>query len=125
MNTYLLDIKKVTNQLAIIGSLVSTEEHIEVLLDGLLTEYNSMVTSIISRLDPSSIDEMEALLLAVESRIEKCNLLEAGSSNLALLVQANVAQAYTNSSWQGRGSHSQSQSHGGFRGSGHSSHGRG
>ena len=70
MNTYLLEIKKVTDQLAVIGSPISTEEHIEVLLDRLPTEYNSVVTSIISRLDPYSIDEMEALLLAVESQID-------------------------------------------------------
>ena len=70
MNTYLLEIKKVTYQLAVIGSPISTEEHIEVLLDRLLAEYNSVATSIISRLDPYSIDEMEALLLAVESRID-------------------------------------------------------
>ena len=98
MNTYLLDIKKIIDQLAVIGAPISTEEHIEILLDRLPADNNSVVTSIISRLDPYSIDEIEALLLVVESRIEKCNLLEAGSSNLALPVQANVAQAPTNSS---------------------------
>ena len=125
MTTYLLNVKKVIDQLAVIGSPVSTDEHIEVLLDGLPAEYNSVVTSIISRLDPYSIDEMEALLLAIESRIEKCNQLKVASSNLALPVQANVAQTSTNSSWQGRGSHSQSRGRGGFRGRGRSGHGRG
>ena len=74
MTTYLLDIKKVTDQLAIIGAPVSTEEHIEVLLDGLPAKYNSVVTSIISRLDPYSIDEMEAflLLLNLELRSAIC-----------------------------------------------------
>ena len=74
MNSYLLNLKKVIDQLA-----VSTEEYIETILDGLPTDYNPLITYIISRLDPYSIEEMEALLLTVEDWIKKTNV-----SNLAI-----------------------------------------
>ena len=59
-------------------------------MDGLPADYNPLVTSIISRLDPYSIEEMEALLMTIEARIKKCNIMEAGSLNLSLRMQASV-----------------------------------
>lgn len=79
MNSYLLNLKKVIDQLVVVGSPVSTEEYIETILDGLPTDYNPLITYIISRLDPYSIEEMEALLLTVEDWIKKTNV-----SNLAI-----------------------------------------
>ena len=72
INSYLLEIKKVIDLIAVEAP-VSTKEHIEAILDGLLSEYNSIVTSIILRIHHYSIEKMEALLLTVEAHVEKCN----------------------------------------------------
>ena len=93
MNSYLLEIKKTVDQLIAMGAPVGTEEHIESILDGLPSNYSPLVTSIISRLDPYSIEEMEALLLAVEARIEHCHHQELGTQHFTPPVQANFAQA--------------------------------
>ena len=67
MNLYLLDIKKCVDQLITVGALIGTKEHIEAILDELPSDYSRLVTSIISRLNPYQIKEMEVLLLAVEA----------------------------------------------------------
>ena len=72
-NLYLLDIKKTIDQLIVVGASITTKEHIQAILDGLPTDYTPLLTSIISHLDPYSIEEMEALLLVVEARIEWCH----------------------------------------------------
>jgi len=54
-------------------------------LDGLPEEYDAFITSITSRLDPYTIEDIEALLFAQEERFEKHRSLENS------LVQANVA----------------------------------
>ena len=79
MNSYFLDIKKTEDQLIAVGATVTTEEHIQAILDGLLADYTLLVTSIVSHLDPYSIEEMEALLLTVEAKIERCHHLELSS----------------------------------------------
>ena len=73
MNSNLLEIKKLVGQLSTVGAPIGTEEHIETILDGLPLNYSPLVTLIISWLDPYSIEEMEALLLSVEARIEHCH----------------------------------------------------
>ena len=67
----LLRIKAPVNALVSIGCTVSNSEHIVVILGGLSTEYDAFVTSINTRMDPYSMAEIEALLLAHESRIEQ------------------------------------------------------
>ena len=52
------------NALVIVGDPVTLREHIDVLLEGLPCEYKSIATLIGSRIDPFTIDEIEALLLA-------------------------------------------------------------
>jgi len=71
ISAYLLDIKKTVDHLAVVGCPISTEDHIEVVLDGLSDEYNSFITSVTSHLDPYTVADIEALLLAQENRIEK------------------------------------------------------
>ena len=66
MNDFLVEIKKITDQLAAIGAEISTTEYIEVIFDRLPEEYNPFVTSLLSRLDPYTIDEMESLLMSIE-----------------------------------------------------------
>ena len=76
MNLYLLEIKKVVDQLATVGAPISTEEHIKAILNGLSTNYTPLVTLIISLFDPYSIKEVEAFLLAMVAQVEKCNAEE-------------------------------------------------
>lgn len=71
MNDFLLSIKKIVDTLAAVGSLITDSEHIQVILDGLPEEYDSIVASILSRTDPYEISEIEALLMAIEERIER------------------------------------------------------
>ena len=61
---YLLQIKKIVDTLAAIGSPISTEEHIEVILDGLNEDYNAFITTVMSRTQPFSIPKIKALLMA-------------------------------------------------------------
>ena len=58
---YLLDIKRVVDSLATAGSNVSIEDHLEVVLDGLLEQYDVFITSIISCLDPYTVEDIKAL----------------------------------------------------------------
>ena len=70
MNNFLTGIKKVTNQLAVIGSEASTTAYIEAIFDGLPGEYNPFITSLLSRIDLYTVDEMESLLLSIEEEFK-------------------------------------------------------
>jgi len=85
ISAYLLDIKKIVDQLAAVGCPISTEDHIEAVLDGLSDEYDSFITSVTSRLDPYTVADIEALLLAQENRIER------NKQFVDHILQANVA----------------------------------
>ena len=121
MNDFLVEIKKITDQLAVIGAEITTIEYIEVIFDGLPEEYNPFITSLFSRNDPYSIDEMESLLMSIEERVEKCSKSELNLQQLQNTpMQAHVAQ--TQQQWQrggGRGNYN-----GNFHG-GRDSSGRG
>jgi len=83
---YLLDIKKIVDQLVVVGCPISTEDHIEVVLDGLSDEYDHpFITSVTSRLDPYTVADIEALLLAQE------NCIERNKQSIDHILQANVA----------------------------------
>jgi len=96
ISEYLLAIKKIVDSLAAIGSAISNDDHIEAILDGLPEDYDSFVTSVTSRLDPYTIDDIEALLLAQEERFEKH---KKADSNLIL---ANTASGPSYSFGKGR-----------------------
>lgn len=85
--------------LAAAGSPIDDDEHIQVILDGLSDVYDQIVASILSRNDPYTIQEIEALLMAIEERIEKRKKPNAfGMPDL----QANLV--HTQSYRGGRGS---------------------
>nr|KYP44484.1 hypothetical protein KK1_034004 [Cajanus cajan] len=109
LNSYLLAIKKITDTLASVGSPVDPAEHIQIILDGLPSEYNPLVTSIISRTDPYSVTEIETLLTTIENRLERQKQEEQESLNM----QANYVQFP--GGFQGRGQ-------GYFRGRGQQNH---
>jgi len=100
---YLLAIKKIIDSLAAIGSVISDDDHIEAILDGLPEDYDSFVTFVTSRLDPYTVDDIEAFLLAQEERFEKH---KKAYSNLIL---ANTASGPSYTSDRGRGDNSNSR----------------
>nr|KYP52257.1 hypothetical protein KK1_025861 [Cajanus cajan] len=101
ISDYLLRIQSLVDALTTIGDSISSKEHLDIVLEGLPEEYESTVSLISSRFDELSIDEVETLLLAHESRLEKfkkknlisVNILETSSSSNSpnLQPQANLA----------------------------------
>jgi len=51
LNTYLLDIKKMVDNLADVGASIIVEHHIDAMFDGLFNEYDHFIMSITSFLD--------------------------------------------------------------------------
>ena len=90
MLEYLSKVKRTINSLSAIGASVSTDEHVEIVLDGLGDEYFSLITAILSRKDSYTIDELEALLTGMQERVER-----ASKPDLSL-VQTNLAQVSLN-----------------------------
>ena len=64
VSAYLLKIKKIVDTLVAVGALVTTEEHIEVILHGLNFEYVIFIIAVVSRSNPYAVDEIRALMLA-------------------------------------------------------------
>lgn len=84
MNEYLLQFTIAIIHLNFIGSPVSESDHISAILEGLPQEYDALVMSVWCRFDSFSVLELESLLLAQESRIEKnSKAIESISVNLA------------------------------------------
>ena len=78
IDEYLVKIKVCVDSLASIGVSLSTKDHVESILDGLPSDYESFVTSVTLRNDDFSI---EAILMAYEFRVEKNNgSLDSSSS---------------------------------------------
>ena len=75
--------------MAAVGSPISTEDHIEAILDGLQEEYDSFVTTITSQLDPYTVEDVESLLLTQEERFEKNRVTREH------LLQANMATTFS------------------------------
>lgn len=64
MNEYLLKVKSVVDFLAAVGNPIPMNDYIEAIFDGLPDEYDSIVTTVISKTEAYTVDEIEALLLA-------------------------------------------------------------
>ncbi|PNY08092.1 histone deacetylase [Trifolium pratense] len=83
---YLLRIRLIIDNLASIGDPLPLSQHIDVILEGLPAEFNSVISVVESRFESIDMDEVEALLLAHETRLEKSKkktLDDAASINLA------------------------------------------
>ncbi|XP_068498464.1 uncharacterized protein [Phaseolus vulgaris] len=76
ISTYVYDIKKIVDSLAVVGSPVSTANHFDAILDGLSPDFDGFITSIRSHSDPYTVDDLEALLLAQEERFDKHKLAQ-------------------------------------------------
>ena len=79
---YLLYVQNLVNELTSIGESMSSFEHLNMILDGLLDEYDSSISVISTRFDPLSIDEVGTILLEHESHIERSHKRTLGSINL-------------------------------------------
>jgi histone deacetylase 1/2 len=83
---YLLRIRLIVDNLASIGDPIPLNQHLDVILEGLPPEFNSVISVVESRFDSIDMDEVEALLLAHEARLQKSKkktIDDAASINIA------------------------------------------
>lgn len=84
-NEYFLSIKRMAEELALAGKPLKTDDIITYVLVRLGQEYDSLASTITSRLDPVTSEELYSLLLISESRINHNN------QPLQLVASANMA----------------------------------
>lgn len=89
ISEYLLQIRAFVAALQALGDLITEQDHIDTVLEGLPEEYNSFVMLIYGRADSPSIDDIEALLMVQDSQFEKFRQELPSSSSISV----NVAQA--------------------------------
>lgn len=66
-----MKIKNIVDRLASVGHIVAETDHIEAIFNGLPEDYDTFVISVNSRSETYMVEEIESLLLAQETRIEK------------------------------------------------------
>lgn len=95
----MLKVKSYVDSLEAIRYLISTNEHLDVILEGLPQDYETTVALINNHFDPLDIEEVEALLFSHESRLLKyCRFVVDATGNL---TQANLASSSTYDTHQG------------------------
>ena len=72
-NAYFLSIKRLADELALVGQPLTADDIITYVLAGLGQEYDSLASIITSRLDSVTLEELYSLLLISESRINHNN----------------------------------------------------
>lgn len=77
VSEYVLKMKEIANQLSASGQVVTDEELLSYILDGLGSEFDAAVFSLLSRIDSISIQEAQFLLQKYELRIEKHNTVNS------------------------------------------------
>ena len=94
MNEYLLKIRKLVDLLNLVGNEISVKDHVESICEGLTEEYETFVVSTIARNDEFTVEEIEALLLSHEARIERKNEdLDLPRQKSSSLMTANYSSA--------------------------------
>ena len=71
MQDFLSQIKALSDALASVRSPIMFHEHIDSILEGLLSDYHSINAIIESKFEPIPIEQVEALLLAHEACLNK------------------------------------------------------
>jgi histone deacetylase 1/2 len=92
---YLLRIRLLIDNLTSIGDPLPLNQHLDVILEGLPPDFNSVVSVIESRFDSIEMNEVEALLLAHEARLDKAKkktIDDAASINIAQTSSENNNQ---------------------------------
>ena len=117
---YLPQIRKIVDTLAVVGSPISTEKCIELILDGLNEDYSSFITIVMSQTQPLSTPELEALLMTQEEMIERfrktdVNMVQALLTRSSLQDSKNSQDSRNANQGQGQG---QGRGNGGRRGQG-------
>lgn len=85
VSDYLLKIRMIVDALASIGDPIPSSHHIDVILEGLPSEYASVVSVVESKFGDMDLDEVEILLTAHELRLnkfKKSTVPDLGSLNL-------------------------------------------
>ncbi|XP_060972468.1 uncharacterized protein LOC133038362 [Cannabis sativa] len=86
ISDYTDEVQNLVDSLAVAGSVVNDQDIILQLLNELEPEYDSAVSGITARSDLLSIEEVQALLLSHESRLDNHNVV----NELAMKIQANL-----------------------------------
>ena len=84
-NTKIGDIRNIVDHLALVGHNLSDKDHIDVIFTGLPQEYETFIISVSSRINPYTVEEIEALLLAHETHIEESIKIHEFSSQFSSL----------------------------------------
>ena len=66
----MVQIKKIVKTLGAIGSPLTDEEHIDAIFDGLLEEYDGLISSCLTRSEPFTVPQIKASLMHQEERLE-------------------------------------------------------
>nr|KYP59280.1 hypothetical protein KK1_014712 [Cajanus cajan] len=118
MRDFLTQIKNIADELVGVGSAVSLEEYVDAVLEGLPQEYAPVVSVIESKFVTPPIAEVEALLLAHESRANRFRKQSFSPS-------INYTQGYSRGSISGESFRDRGGGHSGRRGGRCSGRGRG
>lgn len=67
---YIAKMRNLADEMAVAGKPLGDEEFISYVLTGLGPDYNSLVTSIVTRVEPISFNELQAQIFSFEQRQE-------------------------------------------------------
>lgn len=68
---FVLHIKVISNSFLVIGDVVSEQDQVDSILDGLSKEYNSFVMQMYGMTKPPTLHDVEALLYVHEAQLAK------------------------------------------------------
>lgn len=91
INEYLLKIRGFIDLLDLVGHSMTVKDQIDAIFEGLPSEYDCVELAISSRTDKYSVEDVEALLLAYEVKLDKN--VKSLDSALANVATANYAQS--------------------------------
>lgn len=89
ISEFVLRVKALVDALYSIGDPVYTQEQMNVILEGLPEEYDSLINLLSTRYESSDLDELEALILAQEVRFD--HYRQSASHTIATVNVANMA----------------------------------
>lgn len=107
VSEYLMQIKALVDGLVFIGCPVFENEHITTMFEGLIIEYDPFINT---QLEPYTVSEMEALLLAQHVRFEKHTKNESADKILVNVATNEEKEKSANS--EGKLNQSSGSAHG-------------
>ena len=89
----MFQIQTIIDSLSLIDEHVSESDHVDIVLDGLPDEFESLITSVSGKFESLSIDEVATLLLVHETQIahKKPQASSVASINLAEGAKPNFS----------------------------------